>query len=141
MRSGQIVQLDDAATLYAQPKTAWLARFLGHDNVYETLSHEGLRFLASTSVEKPYVLIRSDLTCLGSGEMRATLLSHVRTGAVHTLELNLHPFDLRFYWHGFSREMPPTLEVGQTISIHIPKRAVVGLDGDGRTLADTRDKT
>ena len=141
MRSGRIVQLDDAANLYARPKTAWLARFLGHDNVYETLSHEGLRFLASTSVEKPYVLIRSDLTCLSSGEMSATLLSHVQVGAVHTLEFNLHPFDLRFYWRGFSREVPPTLEVGQTISLYIPKHAVVGLDGDGRTPADTRART
>ena len=136
MRSGKILQVDDAKTLYAQPKRAWIARFLGHTNIYETLVHEGLRTLASTSIEQPYILIRSDSVCLGSGEMSAELLSHAQTGAVHTLEFDLHPFGLRFVWTGFSREVPSGLELGQTLNLHIPEHAVVGLDGD--TNSDTR---
>ncbi len=132
MRSGRILQIDDAETLYAQPATAWIAQFLGHTNIYETLVHEGLRTLASTSLEHPYVLIRSDLVCLGSGEMSAALLSHTQTGAVHRLELELHPFGLRFMWTGFSRELPQGLEPGQTLQLHIPEHAVVGLAGDAK---------
>ncbi len=130
MRSGRILQVDDAETLYAQPKTAWIAQFLGHTNVYEALAHEGLRTLTSTSLEKPYLLIRSDLVCLGSGEMSAELLSYTRTGALHRLELDLHPFGLRFVWTGFSREVPGGLAPGRTLQLHIPEHAVVGLNGD-----------
>lgn len=130
MRSGRILQLGDAKTLYARPKTAWIAQFLGHTNIYEGLAHEGLRTLTRTPLEQPYVLIRSDLVSLGSGEMSASLLSHVQVGAVHTLMLELHPFGLRFLWRGFSREVPEEPQVGQTIPLHIPEQAVVGLDGD-----------
>ena len=112
------------------PRTAWTAQFLGHTNVYESIVHEGLRTLASPSAEKPYILIRSDLVCLGSGEMSADLLSYAQVGALHHLELELHPFGLRFFWTGFSREIPSGLEVGQTLQLHIPEHAVVGLDGD-----------
>ena len=128
MRAGRILQLDDAKTLYAQPRTAWTAQFLGHTNVYESLVHEGLRTLANTS--QPYILIRSDLVCLGSGEMSADLLSYAQVGALHRLELELHPFGLRFFWTGFSREVPDGLEVGQTLQLHVPEHAIVGLDGD-----------
>ena len=132
MRAGRILQLGDAETLYAQPRTAWIAQFLGHTNLYESLVHEGLRTLARPSAEGPYILIRSDLVCLGSGELSADLLSHAQVGALHHLELELHPFGLRFLWAGFSREVPDGLEVGGTLQLHIPEHAVVGLDGDMR---------
>ena len=131
MRSGRILQVDDARTLYAQPRTAWIARFLGHTNIYNTSVHEGLSTLSEPPTQQPYILIRSDLVCLGSGEVRATLLRHTQVGATHQLELNLQPFDVRFLWTGFARELPPTLQVGQTLELHIPEHAVVGLADEG----------
>ena len=130
MRAGEILQVDDAQTLYARPATTWIARFLGHANIYEA-GREGLEALAGTSSEHPHVLVRSDLVCLGSGDQRATLLSHQQVGARHTLMLELRPSSLRFVWTGFSRELPAALELGQPLSLHIPEEAIVGLDEEG----------
>ena len=60
--------------------------------------------------------------------MSATLVRFERAGAAHTLLLELHPTNLPLHWTGFSRELPAGLGPGDTVNVHIPPDAVLGLD-------------
>lgn len=41
MREGRVVQVGSAESVYTRPKTAFVARFLGHDNVFEGKGERG----------------------------------------------------------------------------------------------------
>lgn len=126
MRQGRLLQLGDAETLYARPASVWVARFLGHANLYATSEHRAaLARLMGAPPAAPYVLLRSDLVRLGAGACAATVRAHRRVGALHHLELEL--LGLRVRWRGFARELPP-LDLGQPVRLEVPPEALVPLE-------------
>jgi ABC-type Fe3+/spermidine/putrescine transport system ATPase subunit len=127
MRRGRIIQLDQTADLFARPATVWAARFLGHTNIYTSHQLRGLPIMTGAS---PHLLLRNDLVLLGSGDVTASISHHTQTGALHVLELSLHPHGLPFRWSGLTRELPERLEVGGTVRLLIPPDAVVPLEAD-----------
>lgn len=130
MRAGKLQQIGSPAELYAQPQSAWVARFLGHSNIYPTLAHEGLKFLTTERLETPYLLIRSDLVQLCQGDFEALLLRHTQVNAMHLLDFRLQPFDIILRWSGFTRELPSGLQIGKTLKLHIPDEAIIGISAD-----------
>ena len=107
-----------------------MARFLGHANVYEKERVQGLG-LRDPLPDAPYVLLRSDLITLSRtpnrGDVSATLSRLESAGAAHTLLLEL-PTGLPLHWTGFTRELPAGLGPGDTVGVHIPPGAVLGLE-------------
>ncbi len=133
MRSGRLEQVNTPADLFAAPASVWVARFLGHTNVYERERVRGLE-PCDPMPDAPFILLRSDLITLsrapGRGDVSATLVRLERAGAAHTLLLELHPTGLPFQWTGFTRELPAGLGPGDTVKIHVPPHAVLGLEAE-----------
>ena len=140
MRLGRLEQVDTPADLFALPTSTWVARFLGHINVFNKEQVQGLG-LRDPLPDAPHILLRSDLISLSpipaqgskrqgerQGDVSATLVRFERAGAAHTLLLELHPTGLPLHWTGFSRELPAGLGPGDTVNVHIPPHAVLGLD-------------
>jgi ABC-type Fe3+/spermidine/putrescine transport system ATPase subunit len=125
MRAGRIEQIEAAASLFDAPRTVWIARFLGHGNIYP---REALGALAG-ALGSPFALLRADLVSLGTGAHRATLTSHERVGALHELSLRLFEPTISLRWRGFSRDLPGPLRVGSSVRLDIPSQAICGLEG------------
>ena len=126
MRSGRLEQVATPADLFAAPASLWVARFLGHTNVFEKERAQGLG-LRDPLPDASHILLRSDLITLGRGDVSATLVRRESAGAAHTLLLEL-PTGLPFHWTGFTRELPAELGPGDTVKVHIPPQAVLGLE-------------
>ena len=148
MRAGRLEQVATPADLFAAPASVWVARFLGHTNVFDREQVQGLG-LRHLPPDAPHILLRSDLISLSSTaaegsasqderrtkrgdekqrDVSATLVRFERAGAAHTLLLELHPTGLPLHWTGFTRELPAGLEPGDTVRVHIPPGAVLGLE-------------
>lgn len=117
MRDGKIVQVAPQNELYNKPASAWVAHFLGHPNLYRAGQLSGV-----ARTEGPAVL-RTDLVSLGSGPYQAEVRAHQIIGGMHQLWLNLPQQNLSLRWQGFTRELPPNLEVGDSVQISIPDEA------------------
>jgi thiamine transport system ATP-binding protein len=120
MRAGHLQQVAARDDLFEHPASVWVARFLGHRNIYAASE------LKAISAKAPYVLLRSDLVRLGRGGTVAIVRDHQRTGALHRLELSA--CGLKFFWEGFRRDLPGELNVGESLMMEIPAEAWVGLD-------------
>lgn len=127
MRRGKILQQGTPDTLYGTPRSVWLAKFLGHRNLYRTREHPILNTFKGHPIDSAHTLLRTDLITLGRGPHQATLTSRTRTGALHELELTLSPHPLPLIWSGFTRELPQEVQPGDTLPLHIPPDAVVEL--------------
>jgi len=125
MRTGQLLQLGTAVGLYGQPTSVWVARFLGHPNLFETT--DALRHLAGKPLSEPFVLLRGDLVRLGRGPQRARVVAQTHVGALHHLDLEVEPVGLPFRWTGFARELPGNVAVGEVLALGIPPEAWVEL--------------
>jgi ABC-type Fe3+/spermidine/putrescine transport system ATPase subunit len=119
MKQGSIVQVALQSELYNQPANPWVARFLGHPNLYT------VKQLSSLGIQSDAAL-RSDLIRLlpqhevGLG---ASVQAYQLLGNVHQLWLLVKPWNLSLRWQGFSREVPETLRVGDTVQLDIPEQA------------------
>jgi ABC-type Fe3+/spermidine/putrescine transport system ATPase subunit len=144
MRTGRLQQTAPAAALYAQPATAWVARFLGHRNLFASAQ---LGRLAAP--DAPLTLLRSDLIRLGYGTLEAQVLSVTRSGALIDLRLDLEHPRVELHWEGFERDLPAGDEfrVGSRVTLELAPGAVVGLadehpDGEpGRPPPEGRPAT
>ena len=129
MRAGKIEQLAAAKSLYANPKSHWLADFFGHDNLYPTTA---VLEKASQNTEA-YLLLRSDLCSLKQSQgsptdFKASFISEqLIADSVH-LELFIEALDIRVKWQGFERELAHlTLDSTQELYLAIPPTAWIGL--------------
>lgn len=117
MRDGHIIQIAKQNELFNQPANIWVAKFLGHLNIYtENQLSPGL------GIKGP-ALLKNDLIRLGEGELDAVLQAHQLLGAMHQLWLLIPAWNLRLKWQGFSRELPKDLRVGDSVKLSIPPEA------------------
>ena len=125
MRAGKLVQVASPQELYARPVSAWVARFLGHANLYDARRHPALRRLADAD----FVLLRSDLIRLSAdrrdGAYPARVLTHTTTGSVHTIALEVPDLGVEVVWQGATREL---IELQGDVWLAVPERAVVAIE-------------
>lgn len=125
MRAGKLVQTDVPEALYAKPASLWVARFLGHSNLFDSYTHPWF----GTLTDAPFVLLRSDLLELCNkhkeGGLQAEVTHHAIIGAEHSLQLALPELNLSLRWQGTARELP---ELSRPLWLYLPPGAVVGID-------------
>jgi putative spermidine/putrescine transport system ATP-binding protein len=119
MKQGSVVQVAAQSELYHKPANPWVARFLGHPNLYtaKQLSSLGIKTDAA---------LRSDLIRLLPKDevgLEASVQAYQLLGNLHQLWLLVKPWNLSLRWQGFSREVPESLKVGETVQLEIPERA------------------
>ncbi|MGL4609912.1 MAG: ABC transporter ATP-binding protein [Trueperaceae bacterium] len=119
MKQGRIVQVAPQQDLYEEPANPWVAQFLGHPNLYTTKQLAALGMISEAA-------LRSDLIRLLPKHevgLEASVQAHQHLGNVHQLWLLVKPWNLSLRWQGFSREVPETLTVGDTVQLDIPEHA------------------
>jgi putative spermidine/putrescine transport system ATP-binding protein len=124
MRQGELIQISAQSELYNHPANTWVARFLGHPNLYSAKQLAHLPFI------KQDAILRNDLIRLGSGNLDASVQAYQVLGGIHQLWLLVKNWNLSLRWQGFTREVPETLAVGDTIKIDIPERAWLELPSE-----------
>jgi ABC-type Fe3+/spermidine/putrescine transport system ATPase subunit len=117
MQQGQLVQVSPQAELYNQPANTWVARFLGHPNLYHARQLSHLPFI------KKDAILRNDLIRLGTGNLEANVQAYQVLGGIHQLWLLVNSWNLSLRWQGFTREVPEGLKVGDRVNIDIPQAA------------------
>ncbi len=126
MRQGSIVQVAAQSELYNKPNSPWVARFLGHPNLYIA------KQLGSLGI-KTDAALRSDLIRLLPKDevgLEASVQAYQLLGNIHQLWLLVKPWNLSLRWQGFSREVPETLRVGDTVQLNIPESAWIRFEAD-----------
>jgi len=113
MRDGVLLQIGSTKDVFKKPKTAWIAKFLGHENIY---SAEEL----NTSHSK---LLRSELVTITGGNTKAKILEIEDLPEQKRLRLLLTGLGIEMLWTGYNREMEDGLEPNHEISINIPEQA------------------
>ena len=148
MRAGRIVQVGPGEELLERPVSAWAARFLGHENVYD---------VAPVGVLPPgsagAALFRADLARLlpleGTGEdsaggtagasapgeqvAEAQVTAAQREGLGWRLLLHVPTWDVEVVWRGFDRELLATVgspEPGLLLRLAAPSQAWRSLPGE-----------
>ncbi len=123
MRSGTLVHMGPREAVLAQPRSAWVARFLGYRNVFEQVALGEV----PDAPKAPAALLRADLIGLG-GEVAAEVVALRRVGLLWELELHLPDWQLELHWSGFSRELPKQPQVGEVLRLRVPPEAWVPLE-------------
>ncbi len=124
MRHGRLEQVADRDHLFKHPRTVWIARFLGHKNLYTRVHSERARELP---VPMP-ALLRSELVKL-SGDLPAELRALRQTGQMCELELFVPSWGITLLWQGFARELPGgEVSPGKPVGLHVPEEAWVPLE-------------
>ncbi len=126
MNAGQIAQLDTPETLYRQPASPWVARFLGLDNILEGQARAGALETAVGSFPYPgpargpvQILLRPDAATLGdTGEisLRGRLMEKTLRGGLQSLWLEVNGIRLRFEFPA-AASLP---DVGAPLSLGLP---------------------
>jgi putative spermidine/putrescine transport system ATP-binding protein len=123
MRAGQIQQVTPASVLYAQPATSWVARFIGHRNLFPSVQLDSL-----AAQDAPLTLVRGDLIRVGTGALTAQVLSRDSYGELVELLLELEQPHVQLHWHGFSRELSGEVRAGSCLKLELLPGAVVGIN-------------
>ena len=113
MRAGKILQVGPKAMVFSFPKNAWLAKFLGHSNIYSA------KELNSSTA----ALLRAELIELNKGDTKAEIISISYLTELVEIEFKLLELGINLLWQGFKREIPVRLEPKQIINIYIPEQA------------------
>ena len=144
MRSGKLVQVGTRAELLERPHGAWVARFLGHDNVWDPPVAADVAAAAGVEAGAGGLALRSDLVTLVSattaelppGIVPARVVS-VRPSALQVaLSLEVPRWDgARLGWDGHQRELdavePDWAPVqGERVGLLVPPHAWVALEGE-----------
>ena len=129
MRAGKIVQVAPQNELYHHPASSWVARFLGHPNLYSAQQLKSVPNLNGPAV------LRTDLVRLGTGDHKAAVQAHQVLGGLHQLWLNVPGLSLSLRWQGFTRELPQNLEVGDSVQVDLPKEAWLELPSEVAEVA------
>jgi ABC-type Fe3+/spermidine/putrescine transport system ATPase subunit len=158
LRGGRVIQSGPVTSLVANPADAWVARFVGHPNVFDGPERQRMPPLESLSrgggAGEPgdALWLRDDLVRLapeapgeGTSERHGARLLNVRPqrGGLR-LELHVPAWDVRVIWRGAARELPPGLREGDRLVLEVPARAwrrlPAPLDDEqlGRSAAERR---
>lgn len=136
LRAGRAVQQGPAQALVRDPSDAWVARFVGHPNVYEG---PALAHLPVTGGEAAW--LRDDLVHLRPGDERDApgidgrlLRVRPQRGGLR-LDIDVPSWSVRMVWRGAARELPPHLAIGDTLRLVVPEAAWRPLPG-ALTVAD-----
>ena len=122
MRSGRIERLGQREAVLEQPRSAWVARFLGYRNVYPA-PPPGLPGAPTSGA----ALLRDDLVAVGDGT-EARITAAQRIGLEWRLDLHLDSWGIDLAWTGFARDLPASPRVGDTLTLSIPEAAWVPLE-------------
>ncbi|HET9027227.1 MAG TPA: ABC transporter ATP-binding protein [Trueperaceae bacterium] len=128
MRQGRIVQVGTSEELLARPAGPWAARFLGHDNVYETAPNG-----APLPAVDGALLLRADLTRLGvtgTGNTDVRVATAAREGLAWRLTLAAEAWGVNVIWRGFDRELPEHPAPGASFGLHVPPEAWRSIGSD-----------
>ena len=123
---GVVVQRGRVAEVVDAPADAWVARFLGHPNVFDGAERARLPRPGSDPL-----WLRDELISLrGDGEREAapagvdaeiTRLKRQRGGL--RLDLWVAAWGVRIVWRGAIRDLPPTAAPGDRVRLHVPEGA------------------
>jgi ABC-type Fe3+/spermidine/putrescine transport system ATPase subunit len=121
MKQGSVVQVAPQNELYNHPATPWVARFLGHPNLYTAKQLSSLGISQDAALRSDLIRLLED-TSHASG-LEASVQAYQLLGNIHQLWLLVKPWNLSLRWQGFSREIPEGLRVGGTVRLEIPEAA------------------
>ncbi len=120
MRNGELLQIGKTEDVFKKPKTAWIAKFLGHKNIYT----------AKELNSKSPKLLRSELITIAGGSTKARIIEIENLAQQTQLKLLLTDLGVELLWTGYSREIRKGLEPNQIISINIPEQAWYPLEDE-----------
>jgi len=129
MRAGAIRQVGTRDELLDQPRDAWVARFLGHENVWEGEKASRVAEWAGVLLEEgEALLLRSDQVSLlegeaGRGAVEASVTRVEQRGLQWHLDLAIARWATSVRWNGFAREFSASPAVGDTFMLAVPRRA------------------
>lgn len=140
MRAGRVVQCCAAERLVANPVDAWVARFLGHVNVFEGADAAGI----PRDDDSGGVLLRDDLVEVSRSRPSDPARGDVLLAEAMVRTLDRDPRGLRLdarvpawgvtiTWRGASRELDPAVREGERVWLSVPKRALVPIAPDPGT--------
>ncbi len=127
LRDGKAVQAGPAALLVRDPADAWVARFLGHPNVYEGAARKrlpgahGAGDAAWLRDELVRLLPAQQTDTAHAVEARLVHLRPQRGGL--RLELQVPGWNVRVVWRGAARELPDALHEGDPVLMQVPPAA------------------
>ncbi len=127
MRQGSIVQVALQSELYNRPNSPWVARFLGHPNLYTAKQLSSLGIKSDAALRSDLIRLLTDKDALG---LEASVQAYQLLGNVHQLWLLVKPWNLSLRWQGFSREVPENLRVGDTVQLEIPESAWIRFENE-----------
>lgn len=144
MRAGRLVQVGTRAELLERPRDAWLARFLGYDNVWEGPAADALAHAAGTTAGRGGLALRSDLLSLRPPDapngMAGTVVA-VRPAALQiALEIEVSAWEspawgaVSVRWEGHQRELDALAPgwapaLGDEVALAVPSHAWLPLEG------------
>jgi len=137
MRAGRITQAGTREDVLERPRSGWLARFLGHRNLFAG----GDLAVVPTAPRGDTVLLRADLTSLlpagaaaaagaaeGAAVTRARVRRARREGLRWRLELDLPEWKLELAWEGYARELAEPPGEGAELLLRVPADAWLALE-------------
>jgi ABC-type Fe3+/spermidine/putrescine transport system ATPase subunit len=135
MRNGRITQAGTREEVLERPASAWLARFLGHRNLFDGAALERVPGAPRAGT----VLLRADMVVLQpigrenpTADDVATTSGTVRRarrdGLRWQLELDLPDWALPMAWEGFARELDAAPTEGAELRVRVPQSAWVPLE-------------
>jgi len=145
MRAGTVRQVGTRDELLDQPRDAWVARFLGHENVWEGEKAQrvaewvGVRLAAGAAL-----LLRADRVRLVDAEpnrarVEAAITRVEQRGLQWHLELAVARWATSIRWSGYDREFGVAPAVGDRFTVEVPRGAWRCLtDGAGADTVITR---
>ena len=124
--AGEAVQSGPVADVVDAPADAWVARFLGHPNVFE--GAERARVPRSGSgplwLRDELVAVHRDADrAHGSDAVEAVVERQTRRRGGIRLELRVPAWDVHLTWRGALRDLPEGLATGDRVRLGIPERA------------------
>lgn len=149
MRAGTIRQLDGKQALLDAPRDAWVARFLGHENVWEGAKAQRVAEWAGVrQAPGGALLLRVDMVRLTDQEpvsrgVEAIVTRVEQRGLLWRLELAVARWATSIHWSGYARELRPDLDtpatpsVGDTFTLSVPRTAWRTLAADDDAGAET----
>ena len=124
--AGAMVQSGPVAEVVDAPADAWVARFLGHPNVFEGAERARLPRPGNGPVWLRDELIRVHPDTEGRGQtdtIDAVLERQVRRRGGIRLDLHVPAWGVRVVWRGALRDLPGAVAAGDRVRLDVPARA------------------
>ena len=124
--AGAVVQSGPVAEVVDAPADAWVARFLGHPNVFEGTERarlprpgDGPLWLRDELVE----VVPDRERALPIATVEAVIERQVRRRGGIRLDLHVPAWGVRVAWRGALRDLPGAVAAGDRVRLDVPERA------------------